>query len=180
LGQPNPAQLGPFETLTLGFLYKYGSLSLALGCFALPPLFFSQLPPATFFSPTQSSSLVFPTAAAAPAMAWAPSSLAELTSLLGARQQSPPLGPPFPLAAARRGALCWFLPRRAQGTSGIHPCELPLLHSPAMVATELPAPISSARRPPYSYSTQGSRLPFLLSPFSPMAEPPLLLTELQL
>jgi hypothetical protein len=32
--------LGPFETLTLGFLYKYGSLSLALGHFAFPPLLF--------------------------------------------------------------------------------------------------------------------------------------------
>jgi hypothetical protein len=116
LGQPNPAQLGPLETLTLGFLYKYGSLSLALGCFALPSLFFSQPPPATFFSPMQSSSLVLPTAAASPAKAWAPSPLAEPTSLLGARQQSPPLGPPFPLAAARREALCWFLLRRAQGS----------------------------------------------------------------
>ena len=93
--------------------------------------------------------------------------MAELTSLPRVCQQ-PPRGSPFPLAVARRRVLCWLPPRRAQGTFGVRPCEL---HSLAMVATELPAPISSAQRPPYSSSTQGSWLPFLLSPSFPWPRP---------
>jgi hypothetical protein len=47
-----PSLFGPIETLTLGFLYKYGSSPLPLAIFALPPL------AVTFFfslssSPTQ-------------------------------------------------------------------------------------------------------------------------------
>jgi hypothetical protein len=49
LGQTHSSPIGPIETLTLGFPYKYGSLSLALGCFALPPLHFLQ--PPQHFSP---------------------------------------------------------------------------------------------------------------------------------
>jgi hypothetical protein len=56
----------------------------------------------------------------------------------------------------------------ATSMAASRPCEL---HSLAMVATELPAPISSARRPPYSSSTQGSWLPFLLPPPFPWPRP---------
>jgi hypothetical protein len=80
--------------------------------------------------------------------------MAELTSLPRACQQ-PPRGSPFPLAAARRGVLCWLPPRRALGTIGVRPCEL---HSLAMVATKLP----QRRRPPLLPTAAAGRPTLLL------------------
>jgi hypothetical protein len=130
--KPIPAQPTK-ETLTLRLLYKYGLLSLALGLFCTPtPIFYFQPPPAASSPSRVSSSLG---AKLLSSMAWT-SSLPCCCSPYRDGEQS---CTPCRQAVAPAGAPC-PPPGRAH----------PLLHSPAMVAAELSAPISSTRRPPCS------------------------------
>jgi hypothetical protein len=101
-------------------------------------------------------------------------SLAELTSLLGACQQFPPLGPPFPLAAARRGALCWFLLRRTQSSQ--RPLLLPRQQQGARLSSsirrpgELP-PMARVEPPPTAMASRAHVLGALLLPMADLPSP---------
>jgi hypothetical protein len=117
LGQAHSSPAPPTKkTLALVPLYKYGSLSLALGYFALPPLKNFQ-PPAAFLPPTHSNQRA---GSSAPPLLMAASSFLQLCGALPAPPHGERLqqGAFFPSAQElflhSRGALCWLLPRRAQ------------------------------------------------------------------
>jgi hypothetical protein len=150
LAQPDscfgPAQPNPFETLTLGFLYKYGSLSLALGCFALPPLFFSQ-PPLSLpvFSYAQQQAPLFYTAAHRE-LSSSPSSPRPAMALGTLVAGTAPFLPPF------------FYPWRA----GAFPSQGRRLPSPSIAMAELPWSRRSpamARRPTLLHGRHSSSTP---------------------